>query len=62
MKKGKACHKLWRQRIASWQQSGKGIAEWCKENNVSATQLWCWRKIISTSTTTAHVCGINTGI
>lgn len=47
MKRSKLCRKRWEQRIARWHQSGKKVKQWCKENNVSQTQFWYWRKIIS---------------
>lgn len=47
MERGELCRKHWEQHIARWRQSGMKVAQWCKENNVSQTQLWYWRKILS---------------
>ena len=35
---------IWKQRITEWQQSGLTQVDWCRKNNLKASQLTYWKK------------------
>lgn len=43
----KLCN-IWEQRLAEYEDSGKTIAAWCKEQTVRENQFYYWRKKLRT--------------
>lgn len=33
----------WKQQIANWRQSGKGVLRWCLDNKIHQSTFWYWR-------------------
>jgi hypothetical protein len=48
MKKTRRTRQQWQQMITDWQHSGQSVAEFCKEQHLTLSNFYLWRKRLDT--------------
>jgi hypothetical protein len=55
MKKTRRTRQQWQQMITDWQHSGQSVAEFCKEQHLTLSNFYLWRKRLDTDVTEATI-------
>lgn len=46
---------MWTERIAAYRESGQGVREWCKANNLNPENMWYWLRNIRSGSEQSQV-------